>query len=528
MSHSILRSPPKRQENPPFVPSPRWLSESPARTASQGTPSTSINYAGQPFSPPTHAPSFSRELKSPIPPPPANLYQGNASAFNVDPGIPFLATAGPTDGGSSHTGSVRDESPREKNFVGGFVTGIKKAVRRSLRESAKDRPAQTDIYTQPPQFRDSGYGSSTPQLVAPPPIPPASFPGYYQRPPSSHRAHDSPRAPSETLLGDHEGEKGERGDNTVVGHQEIRSPEAIMSPVSADPEFGSDYAQMEAPTPPPSDVSLNTYLQRARKFVQGVSNLPWVAKERVTADYYPERTRRRDEPKHHPAIAWHSQNYSRTNYRLSVGTPAPDSDAGTYSENSTPVANLLITPQRGSYAAMNLDEEFENPNTPLPPQLGEFTPRTFWDTASRRRPCRAMGGGDLHGEPSSYGNPTYTSPRTPAQRRRGTSQPAAYTPPTPTRPSSQAGGRTNRPHSGARTPARAGSARASPSQAPYLATANAGGGWEEYPPERGGYVPYEFSEHYYGDKYGPGIHPARPPLAPVASSAPSPASPRVG
>ena len=28
----------------------------------------------------------------------------------------------------------------------------------------------------------------------------------------------------------------------------------------------------------------------------------------------------------------------------------------------------------------------------------------------------------------------------------------------------------------------------------------------------GGYAPYEFAEHYYGDKYGPGVHAARLPL----------------
>ena len=28
----------------------------------------------------------------------------------------------------------------------------------------------------------------------------------------------------------------------------------------------------------------------------------------------------------------------------------------------------------------------------------------------------------------------------------------------------------------------------------------------------GGYAPYELAEHYYGEKYGPGVHAARPPL----------------
>ena len=75
-----------------FVPSPRFLSESPVRHLSSGKPS-SPHISPNAFSP---SPSV-QQLRSPVPPPPANLFGGNTSAFNVDPGVPFLGTSSPSD-----------------------------------------------------------------------------------------------------------------------------------------------------------------------------------------------------------------------------------------------------------------------------------------------------------------------------------------------------------------------------------------------------------------------------------------------
>ncbi|KDR74610.1 hypothetical protein GALMADRAFT_157273 [Galerina marginata CBS 339.88] len=376
MAYSSTLSSTKSKKKPPFVPSPRWLSESPAYVPAFAE----VDSSGRPLSGHSSQQTYSAELKSPIPPPPANLYPpGTPSAFNVDPGVPFAATQGPTDAGSDN-GSVRDEPQEEKRFVGGLVTGIKKVVRNSLRAASRSQYQQQQqyqpqqqpgwnqsIYAQPPEFRDSGYAASSSQL-APAPLGPA--PGVLSPiqdvqspPPSSHRVetiYSSPRPPSETLIGHAEPKFG-RQRTPSLAPQEIIPPE-IMSPVSASLEPGSDYGAMNA-TPPPSEASLRTYFKRVKKIAKDVHDLPWVAKERVTTDYYPERTRRRDEPKH-PAIAWRSHAFAQMNYRASFGASTPV-DEEEYEESGSSILPLNAPHQR-SHSIMDLNDEFDANPTPVP------------------------------------------------------------------------------------------------------------------------------------------------------------------
>jgi len=249
------------------------------------------------------APSSHQLLRSPAPPPPANLYEGGAAAFNVDPGIPFLATAGPTEAGSSDGGSIKEESPREMRFVGGFVTGIKKAVRNSLRDRMRSQQAGPPLpmRAQPPQFRDSGYARSASQLYPPPPIAPSQVNVDY------HASHHAPaRPPSETFLGHHPHQHKHNDETTVTWNQQIFSPEVMPSPISAESEYASDYAML--PDFPPSENSLKSYIRRASKLVHDISTLPWVETERITADYYPGK--RRDKASRHPAFTWGSHSDS--------------------------------------------------------------------------------------------------------------------------------------------------------------------------------------------------------------------------
>ncbi|KAF8872206.1 hypothetical protein CPB84DRAFT_1799824 [Gymnopilus junonius] len=161
-----------------------------------------------------------------------------------------------------------------------------------------------------------------------------------------------------------------------------------MSPVSADPEYGSDYAQMNPPTPPPSDTSFHTYLSRISKVVKDINSLPWVMKERVTVDYYPERSKRRDEPKRHPAIAWRSEEHYRVEYDREAQAQAfggggegdlADRMGGLGMSEASASAVRLITPRRA--AVMDLDAEFDpTPRpTPLPakpPNVAPSAPTT--------------------------------------------------------------------------------------------------------------------------------------------------------
>jgi hypothetical protein len=503
---------PSPNKNPVFVPSPRWLSESPARpgtlthvdSAENRTPSSQRSRVR------------SQPLLSPAPPPPANLYEGNAATFNVDPGVPFLATAGPTDAGSSDGGSIKEGDNR---FVGGFVTGIKKAVRNSLKRSQRTEPT-LPLYGQPPQFRDSGYAGSTSQLNPPPPIVPQKD--------IRSSSYDPPaRPPSETVLGHPPHNPKLHDQTTVIDNQHIFPPEPMGSPVSAEISYDSSYIGM-APPRPESDTSLISYIKRASKLVSHISTLPWVAPERVTVDYYPERTKRCDEPQRHPAIVWSHQNFSV--YGHSQNHPGLVLDSSG-SEMSSPIENFMPPRRRTRYEDMDLDDESgeydpnEQPtyysphhrhgNRPPPepishsplawPDRDQYTPRPFpydetWASATSQ----------VQHPPAGLGQPVSTNvyttpPRQPSLR-------PAQQPRPPSQPTSH--------RSAHVTPSQTRLHPPTPSMhTPRSAPPSDGGAWQEYPREMGGYVPYEFAEHYYGDRYGPGVHAARPPLP----GAPSPA-----
>ncbi|PPQ78928.1 hypothetical protein CVT25_002405 [Psilocybe cyanescens] len=448
MVSSSSRQSSNKSKHSVFVPSPRFLSESPAKNRSPGH----IDYPGQAsFSDQSQGPSNARNLKSPIPPPPANLYPGSPAAFNVDPGAPFLAPAALTDDNHSDSGSIRDD-PGPKGFTGAFVSGIKNVVKRSLRDRSRSQYQQNqrqnqqesqDVYDITPQFRDSGYATSLP--IPPSGLPP--MPENLSTPASSIHTVYSAHAPSETLLG-HAEERYDRDDATVIGHSnsmtkqkmkpvnkeygydarydqqspptpaqqyqhqvtnsfheppapmpvqpithrrpprqttysEIIGPEDIASPVSAHLQYGPNYMQMNLVTPPPSETSLNTYLKRLQKFASDVNALPWVAKERPTKDYYPERSRRSDEPKKAPAIVWRSEAFVKADEYHAEEEEGSVDDAsfsewspigGSFKDGSVKMGPGMHAPRRGSRSAMDLDAEFEGSRTPMPTNPPNMTP----------------------------------------------------------------------------------------------------------------------------------------------------------
>ena len=89
----------------------------------------------------------------------------------------------------------------------------------------------------------------------------------------------------------------------------------MASAVIARVGYGPDYAKMDRPTPPQSEVSFNTYVTRFRNFVHDLVALPWIAKGQVTVDYYPTRSYQRDR-RLTPLITWHSQDYNPPDYQL--------------------------------------------------------------------------------------------------------------------------------------------------------------------------------------------------------------------
>ena len=554
-----------------FVPSPRFLSESPVHQLNSGGP-TPPHISPNTFSP---SPSI-LQLRSPVPPPPANLIGGNPDAFNVDPGVPFLATVGPSDAGDSDKGSINEfESP--KRTVGEFVTGLKKAltIKRSRRKSSKYQ--QEDIYPPPMMVRDSGYATSNrleePLATQPPPL--TSFS------PSPPPTRDLPLATSNDYqtTNDH-------------GH-DAPSLDSVASAVTALVGYGPDYIKMDRPTPPQSDVSFNTYMTRFQDFVHELAGLPWMANERVTVDYCPsapERIRKR----HRPFITWHSKDCNYADYhldsetdssilqmtphlRLRAPSHASRTDINLESEFSdrtrSPFPNhpqsILQTPDHrfvrseleGVHSDLEGEVRFPSPllasdplsnptewfypnrgNAPklYPPNSGQTPNMTYQEesrpewrndvnpsskTTSARRysstgpaPLPSPNTGRTHDKDPRLGsrNANATFSTSSNQRWEGTPKPESSPFPRPT-PKTPPSNRPPKPGSGQQptlgSPSRPHKSHTT-SQGPHHEST---GEWGNYVREQTGYVPFEFSENFYGNRYGVGIHGLLPPVGRASS-----------
>lgn len=225
--------------------------------------------------------------------------------------------------------------------------------RKSRRDSERSGHPQEGVPYGHERFRDSGYDSSSriARQVQPPTWPTNVNPT--ANPPS-----DPPLAPSQPPIQEEETEQFDQDDNAPgINLYELEYPNSIPAPVSAELGYAPGYVKMEPPTPPPSDTSLNTYFNRFRQFVDEVKSLPWVAKERVTADYYPgassPRLHRR--LRRHPAISWHSQEYDRHNYHLAFDISGPPSSA-----DSSPTSEQYKVLRPMPLADLDLGEEFND------------------------------------------------------------------------------------------------------------------------------------------------------------------------
>ncbi|KAF9522336.1 hypothetical protein CPB83DRAFT_840565 [Crepidotus variabilis] len=410
MSLNVERNPSLRH-NPVFVPSPRWLSNSPAIPRppnSVGDTSYSESSGGR-----RSPPRFHENLRSPIPPPPANLHSGAPTTFNVDPGVPFLATEGPST--ESERGSLdsRDEnSPLPKKFVGGFVTGLRK-IRRSLRESSRDYRQQPleDLYPDGPfgtaphmpvpqpaphvanappplRLRDSGYASEPSPLD---PLPPERKTSTTEAHVSHDHQHDIVQPSSGPIphrlrprkavtVGPNHEYKPASAYYPLAQNTIPTPPLQATSPMSATLEYGSDYRYMDVPDK--SDMSIGSYVRRIQGFIHDISSLPLTSKGRVTYDYYPE-IELRDERHRKPAIQWKSRHYTSTKkYDSMFRDPKRDpnewdgdtsyGDAYDNEDNghgafSSSSDSYVQAPHRVSGAKLDLDEEFEPVSRPQTP-----------------------------------------------------------------------------------------------------------------------------------------------------------------
>lgn len=76
------------------------------------------------------------------------------------------------------------------------------------------------------------------------------------------------------------------GETTMVHHDGVPNPGPEDSPIFVEPRPSSDYDKMSSPIHSPSVTSLNSRFIRVGQFFQDLYDLPWVA-PRITADYIP-------------------------------------------------------------------------------------------------------------------------------------------------------------------------------------------------------------------------------------------------
>lgn len=437
----------------PFVPSPRWLSESP----------------GQPLS--SHDPRQSEELWSPAPPPPANLYPSPSDTFNVDPGVPFLATAGSAGGSDTEHESESGSSGR-KAFAGGFVTGIRDTVRRSIRRRRRNTLKEPAYFLEQEEFRDSGYGSSNATAPVPSPV----------RHPSSTEAQTSHEQPIQKPAAvQYYAPYQKPNDPNFAAPDHFRNyfdPTDLQRRVSlfsgtvtaetASIKYGSDYAKMEVPLD--TKDSLGAYIKRTRNFINQIASLPFSSRTRVTYDYYPERDLR-DDPRRRPYVEWNRPNYGPTDY-----SPAEDSKPAVQSPIPSQ-QNPIMTSHRVPAVSIDLREEFSD--------LAH--PSTFQNAKSTQP--------EVH--PAPIANVQYPTFQV-------TSALQGLQPQTINTDRSWDEAISTTRHS-------AGKRRTTTPfhLAALIDAETTQGGWQQYPHYRDGYVPAELAEGHYGSRYGTGIHTTR-------------------
>lgn len=294
-----------------------------------------------PGPPPPAVAGPSRPLPVPTSMPPGGFVPSeelDAEYMTVDPEEDFEGWHGAQDSQSQW----RKTNPR--NFVGGFVSGLKKLPRAVLRKPVRRGTGDTGetgdtlpVYHSPvldgPGIPDVLYVEASEMPVEHPAPAPSDAHSLYSDGPSyrSHhtggRSHHSDGRSRRTYADDishHTFMDGRshtdgRSHHTSIGqehtydtHATVHSthepydPEAgpaplehipvpaeVLSPEAVDLRPSSDYDKMESPLRSPSELSLNSRFLRLGQFFQDLYDLPWVA-TRITADYIPgEQSRAR-------------------------------------------------------------------------------------------------------------------------------------------------------------------------------------------------------------------------------------------
>ncbi|KAI6039934.1 hypothetical protein EDC04DRAFT_1590370 [Pisolithus marmoratus] len=220
---------------------------------------------------------------------------------------------------------VPPENPcksEKRNFVGGFVNGLRRLPKVMSRSRLKDhKPDRHGI------LGATDTGRTTIPLYRPssPPIPKIDTDNI----PVVERLGTPPRAtsitPPQRLSAvdentfDIDQSRSSDGPQTLsdIGtsmssrgfEPRLSGPLAISTPVLAEPRPSADFQKMEDPRPPPEE-SVASQLARIRRFFRDLNGLPWIAPRDISEPYLPGQSppRRRYSRQRAPkqSVSWYT------------------------------------------------------------------------------------------------------------------------------------------------------------------------------------------------------------------------------
>ncbi len=231
---------------------------------------------------------------------------------------------------------------RAKNFVGGFVAGLRKLPKAVVKSHFYDRkatrkgapgtemsPGQSHFL---PAYDDPGTTVLNPESVhyvqgmhmpGPGPAPQSPTELSYADPTrrsSQQRTSLSQHRASQRSSSHAHGSHAHASQAVVAS---IASSPRFRSPEPVDPLPASDYAKMDSPIRfAPPDDSFSTHIARVQNFFHELKNLPWTS-ERVALDYVPARSPRAHIGKAKPHGSWYTGVNQKGHQEIDLLAPAP-------------------------------------------------------------------------------------------------------------------------------------------------------------------------------------------------------------
>ncbi|KAI0689207.1 hypothetical protein C8T65DRAFT_746274 [Cerioporus squamosus] len=223
---------------------------------------------------------------------------------------------------------------RAKNFVGGFVSGLRRLPKAVVKSHFYDRkatrkgapgtemsPGQSHFL---PAYDDPGFTVPNPESVHY--VQGTDMPVPAPKSPTELSYADPTRRSSQqrTSLSQHRA--SQRSSSHAHASQplvaSIASSPRFRSPEPVDPLPASDYAKMDSPIRfAPPDDSFSTHFTRVKNFLHELKDLPWTS-ERVALDYVPARSPRAHVGKAKPQGSWYTGVNQKGHQEIDLLAPA--------------------------------------------------------------------------------------------------------------------------------------------------------------------------------------------------------------